>query len=155
MSSLSDLCVSCGLCCDGSLFRYVRLASGEAERLSRAGCEVERRRDGSLALRLGCARLEDLRCALYLDRPEGCRAFVCRLGAALEAGSLSLAQAKELAREARARVAEVERALPECPAGEPRSALQRAAAVGLRDGPGPLRRAQAFLREHFLEEEGA
>jgi hypothetical protein len=150
MASLSDLCLSCGLCCDGSLFRYVRLAPSEAERLVRAGCEVAARRDGSPALRLGCAGLRGLRCGLYADRPEGCRAFVCSAGAAFLSGVLSFAGALELIREGRSLVAQVERALPEGAPLEPRSVLQRAAAVGLRGGPEPLRRAQAFLRAHFL-----
>lgn len=147
---LSELCLACALCCEGSLFRYVRLSTEEAERLGAAGADVFARRDGTAALRLGCAKLEGTRCSIYGLRPAGCRAFVCTLGRALESGAVDGAAALARVREARALVADVERNLPPATGEDPRSAMQRAQALGTLAGPEPLRRAEAFLREHFL-----
>jgi len=91
--SLPDtLCTRCGLCCDGSLFADVELASAaEAAGLEAMGLEIE---DGdgdprSLLIQ-PCAALKGTRCGVYEHRPGCCRTFECRLLQEVRRGAVSV-----------------------------------------------------------------
>lgn len=148
--SVSALCQACGLCCRGALFRWARLDEAEARRLQARGLAVGRRRDGQHALRLGCAALRGTVCGLYAERPRACDAYFCALAFAVRDGRLAPEDARRTVEGAQALLAEVEASLPPPAEDDPPSLLERAHLRGLRDGPEPLRRAEAFLREHFL-----
>jgi hypothetical protein len=147
--TVSDLCLECGLCCEGSLFLYVALGAGEVERLERCGLPVLRKRDGSWVMRLGCRGLSGTRCTVYAERPVNCAGYFCALALALRAGRIGGEQALSTVRQARALVDEVAANLPARREDEPDSAVQRAHEVGLLCGPEPLRRLEEFLSEHF------
>lgn len=146
---LSNLCLECGLCCDGSLFQFVAVPPWEAPRLQQLGLPLQPRRD-RLTMPLPCGRLEGRCCSIYEARPSGCRAFVCALGKRLEAGALSEAEALEVVRQAQARVEAVRAALPTLPT---LSAAQQALgdpAVPLSGPPvEAIHAALTFLRAHF------
>lgn len=121
-TSLSTLCLACGLCCDGNLFTQVPLAEDEAARLRGRGLPVTVRGDGSPALRQRCGALAGRCCAVYEARPAGCRRFVCMLHSALAADELGLTDALEIVARAHALLAAADAVLP---AGEA-AVLQRA-----------------------------
>jgi Fe-S-cluster containining protein len=93
MSSLSTLCLHCGLCCDGTLFTHVPLRATEAGPLKALGLPVKAREDGTPILPQRCAALDGKRCTAYAERPEGCRRYHCHLFSALSEGEVSLEEA--------------------------------------------------------------
>lgn len=120
---ISTLCLECGLCCNGVLFKDVELQSGDsAVRLQALGLVLKPGRQSSASgpKKVGrltrfpqpCAALcADNRCRLYSDRPKRCRDFECALLKAASAGHIEQAHALRLIRSARRRVATVMRLL--------------------------------------------
>jgi hypothetical protein len=101
--SLTDtLCTRCGLCCDGSLFADVELASlQEGSALEVMALEIEDadENDGGLLLQ-PCGALKGKRCRIYPYRPDCCRTFECRLLQGVKRGSVAVERAKERIAEA-------------------------------------------------------
>ena len=110
--SLTDiLCTRCGLCCDGSLFADVELASrDEASGLEVMGLDIEDADDdevdGGLLLQ-PCAALKGKRCSIYPHRPDCCRTFECRLLQEVKRGAVGVDPAKEKIAEVLQRIARV------------------------------------------------
>ena len=110
--SLTDiLCTRCGLCCDGSLFADVELASrDEASALEVMGLDIEDADDdeidGGLLLQ-PCAALKGKRCSIYPYRPDCCRTFECRLLQEVKRGAVRVDRAKEKIAEALKRIRRV------------------------------------------------
>ncbi|MDQ8185375.1 YkgJ family cysteine cluster protein [Pelagicoccus sp. SDUM812002] len=81
MNAAEKLCLSCGMCCDGSLFDNVRLGGDEdPEYFKTLGLPVKRSR-AKLPIafvRQPCPALcGDCTCRIYEDRPHQCRSFEC------------------------------------------------------------------------------
>jgi Fe-S-cluster containining protein len=92
----TTLCTQCGLCCDGSLFADVELASdAEAASLEVMGLEIEEGEENGELLLQPCKALQGRRCSIYPHRPECCRTFECRLLQNVRRGAVSIDQAKE------------------------------------------------------------
>jgi uncharacterized protein len=108
--SLTDkLCTRCGLCCDGSLFADVELASAdEATELEVMGLEIEDadEDDGGLLLQ-PCGALKGNRCRIYPYRPDCCRTFECRLLQEVRRGVVVVERASEKIVEALKRIESV------------------------------------------------
>lgn len=104
-ADLAELCRSCGLCCDGTLFTFVRLEPTEAVSARRSGLVVLRRDDGSDALAQRCSALSGCDCTVYEARPGPCRRYECLLLGSLREGEVSLGEAKLVVDGARERVA--------------------------------------------------
>ncbi|MFY0564438.1 YkgJ family cysteine cluster protein [Archangium lansingense] len=154
--SLSELCRSCGLCCDGNLFSHVPLQRAEADAARRNGLEVVSLADGSPAVRQCCTALKGRSCTLYAERPEGCRRYACRLFNALAGGTVSFEEARSVVEQAHALLSAVERGLAPDTDPRPTSVLERArfAAWGEAGGfsseiDAARERAEAFLDQHF------
>ncbi len=98
-----QLCLRCGICCNGVLFRDVELQAGDdPARLQVLGLPLRAPRgsarsakDSPTALPLSrpwrllqpCAALgQDCRCRVYAGRPSRCRAFECALFKEVRAG---------------------------------------------------------------------
>lgn len=109
--TLSELCTACGLCCDGSLFRFLPVDASERETYERLALPVVTQ-SGRLAMPLPCRRLKDRACTVYAERPGGCRAYVCRLGDELTRGAVSGERALAVVREAHRRIAALKAAFP-------------------------------------------
>ena len=105
------LCTRCGLCCDGSLFADVELASqAEATRLEVMGLEIEDD-DASHLLVLPCRALQGTRCSIYAHRPRCCRTFECHLLQNVRQGTVGVDRAAALIAETRGRIARVKELL--------------------------------------------
>ncbi len=105
MESGEELCLACGLCCDGTLFHHVTLEPGDdAKRLKALGLPVVTSRAKTPATRFPqpCAGLcADRTCRLYADRPQQCRTFACGVFKDVQAGRLGLVPALKLVKEGR------------------------------------------------------
>ena len=105
------LCTRCGLCCDGSLFADVELASrDEASALEVMGLDIEDADDdeidGGLLLQ-PCGALKGKQCSIYPYRPNCCRTFECRLLQEVKRGAVGVDRAKEKIAEALKRIQRV------------------------------------------------
>jgi hypothetical protein len=160
MDESSRLCTRCGLCCDGRLFDYAKIAEGEEPAIRAAGLEIVRGDDCERNFRLPCKFLSDGCCTRYETRFHVCRSFRCELLRAVQMGSVGLATALATVDEAKRLLARAERHL-EGPATRP---MRRAKMRQLRElqstTDGPEREAQArarldlmtaklFLERHF------
>lgn len=96
------LCLTCGLCCDGSLFWAVPVEAGENPPVP---LDAERR------LCQPCARFDGA-CTIYADRPKACRSFDCRVLLALQAGQRNRAWAEGQIAGMRRILAALDAALP-------------------------------------------
>lgn len=86
---MEALCLECGVCCNGVLFRDVELPRGPgAEALRGYGLRLLSRR-GGLRLPQPCAALNGCRCRVYADRPARCRDFECGLYKAVLEGRVT------------------------------------------------------------------
>ncbi len=144
--SLSALCLECGLCCDGTLFRQVRISADERARLVTLGIGVGTKKKGDV-MWLPCGKLNGRCCTIYDARPGGCRRFVCALGAKLERGEVSFDDAMLHVRDIQARLEVLRAALRV----EPGALVLRAARDAI-DGVAPVADAvrEAFKRVEDL-----
>jgi uncharacterized protein len=89
----SDLCRSCGLCCDGTLFGRVRLQPQDPpEPLRLAGIIVTGDDRGS-QFKLACAAHQHGCCHVYASRPSNCRSYQCKLLRRFANGAVTWAEA--------------------------------------------------------------
>ena len=101
----SDLCLECGLCCDGSIFSHVELDEEDRERLEvDDGCEPR--------FSFPCKHLSGTQCSIYSKRPKICASYRCKTLTALESGQISHADAHDVIREAARLRREFEAAIP-------------------------------------------
>ena len=131
--SLGALCQACGLCCDGTLFSVVPLATNERPPL---GVTVETKPTGARALRQPCSALAGTCCTVYEQRPLACRRYQCLLYEALQSEEENLAGALRIVARAKALTAAVKPSLTTARATTP--------------GDPALNAAEAFLKFHFL-----
>lgn len=86
-----NICIECGLCCDGSMFRHVGIdQNDDLTLLKQMGVESLMVRDKLIFL-LPCLGQEAKRCKLYNDarRFKVCKEFKCKLLKQYLAGALS------------------------------------------------------------------
>ncbi len=105
MTPSEQLCLACGLCCDGTLFDGVQLEPGDdAKRLKSLGLPVAFSRGRNPVGRFPqpCRALcADRTCRLYADRPRQCRIFECGVFKEMQAGRTDLAAALRQVKKAR------------------------------------------------------
>jgi Fe-S-cluster containining protein len=116
MESGEQLCLACGLCCDGSLFDHVQLGVGDdAKKLKALGLPifVARIKKTSVThFRQPCVALcADRSCRVYADRPGQCRSFECGVYKDAQAGRITSATALRVVKQARRRVEKIRRLL--------------------------------------------
>jgi hypothetical protein len=117
MDSAEDLCLSCGLCCDGTLFDFVKLEpADDASRLQKLGLPVKVSRGRIPVTRFPqpCAALcQDRTCGIYRERPRQCQEFECGVLEGAKAGRITYATGLREVKKARRRADEVRRLLRE------------------------------------------
>ena len=86
-----SLCLSCGLCCDGTMFPLAVITPSEAAKYKGRLNIAE---DGR-HLKLPCPALDGCKCTTYLDRPKVCGESKCLVLASLELGKLTSEEAHE------------------------------------------------------------
>ena len=100
-----QLCLACGLCCDGSLFEHVQLVPGDdAKKLKTLGLPVSAPRAKTPVnhFRQPCSALcADRTCRVYADRPSQCRTFECGVFKAAQSGRITGTAALRLVKRAR------------------------------------------------------
>lgn len=107
-----SLCLACGLCCNGVLFKDVELREGDdAAKLESLGLPLERLKKKVRFPQPCSALCADNRCRIYGDRPVRCRQFECALLREMNAGRIEMNAALRVVRSARERAGKVERLL--------------------------------------------
>ncbi len=106
-----QLCLACGLCCDGTLFGHVQLRpDDDAQKLKALGLPVavSRAKPPVAYFLQTCAALcADCTCRVYPDRPLQCRTFECGVFKAAQDGRLEFSAALRLVKRARRRANQV------------------------------------------------
>ncbi len=106
-TAASRLCAACGMCCNGVLFHGMQVQPQDSLRALASKGLKPKRRDADFYFPQPCRAHRDSCCKIYNDRPQRCRAFVCKqLGAVLD-GTKTEAAALEKIQEARALTAEI------------------------------------------------
>jgi Fe-S-cluster containining protein len=127
VESGEDLCLACGLCCDGTLFDLVKLEAGDdIQKLRALGLPVTLSRGKAPVARFPqpCAALcADRTCRVYTDRPSQCRVFECGVFKDAKAGRITFAAALRLVKQARRRSEKIRRLLHELGDNEGHRAL--------------------------------
>lgn len=118
-SPSETLCLSCGMCCSGSLHNWTKLQPHEKVPAQQSGLTVFTRRDGTPAFRQPCAAFEDPVCTIYTRRPEACRSYVCPLLKRLMDGEISLDEALGYTRQVRRLIASLQSKMPASMPGVP------------------------------------
>jgi hypothetical protein len=95
-----SICVTCGFCCDGTLFLYANLDPGEAGQLPEL-IELNRfEMNGKEYFRQPC-RYFSGKCSIYSEkRANICSAYICQLIRDFRTGKISEGDALDLIREA-------------------------------------------------------
>ena len=96
----SRLCLSCGMCCDGSLFARGRIEPGERQHWEAQGLDCFGDGEADFFLQ-SCPCLEGTSCTLFgSGRPAICGSFRCEPLRRMEAGDTSLEAAQATIRQA-------------------------------------------------------
>lgn len=115
MNSAEQLCLACGLCCDGTLFDNVQLGPGDdANKVKALGLPVTvtRARTPVSQFRQPCTALcADRTCRIYADRPVQCRTFECGVFKDAQAGRITFAAALRLVKQVRRKADNIRRLL--------------------------------------------
>lgn len=108
-SPSAQLCTSCGLCCDGTIYDNLRLEPGESAEFGTSD-RVQESAEGEM-LQLPCPLLSGTCCTIYASRPAICRKYRCAQLRAVEDGALPFDAALDNVARAKSLVAEVRRYL--------------------------------------------
>lgn len=115
MKSAEQLCLACGLCCDGTLFDNVQLGPGDDVKKVKAlglPVAVTRARQPVSQFRQPCLALcADRTCRIYADRPVQCRTFECGVFKEAQAGRITFAAALRLVKQVRRKADNIRRLL--------------------------------------------
>jgi Fe-S-cluster containining protein len=78
-TSSQSLCLTCGLCCDGTLFSSVRLKpDDEITALKAVGIHIVSDSERNIFTQ-PCAAHKKCACLVYENRPQDCRTYKCEL----------------------------------------------------------------------------
>jgi len=114
-STSEELCIECGLCCDGHLFTYASLTDDEVPDAQALGLPVDTQNiPGNRYFALPCL-LYDGKCSIYEDprKPQKCSSYKCQLLKDLEANKIPIDQALKEVHHTKALISEFKRILPE------------------------------------------
>lgn len=116
MTPAQDLCTTCGLCCDGSLFKKASVQSGEEDRVRAVGLVVSASDAGKSSFPQPCRHFCNRQCGIYDTRPPVCVTYRCALLLKLDRGEVALPEALATVAHVRALQAHLKELIPEGPA---------------------------------------
>lgn len=141
----SDLCIGCGMCCDGTYHLRGRLRPDrEAQPLSFYKNE-NFEEEGQSFFRMPCAHFNGTCCSIYESRYVACRGYRCKLLARFEDGKVSFDEAKEVVAKAKSLIAQVAAADPQARLSGERNRIRTELARDLAQ-PGEAERAGKSAR---------
>jgi hypothetical protein len=106
--STENLCLSCGLCCNGVIFADVQLQRGDnAARLRELGVL----KTNAKKFPQPCVMHDGCRCGIYADRPKYCQQFECLLLKNAQEGRVTDTEALRVIKNARQQAARVQELL--------------------------------------------
>ena len=106
---LSQLCNSCGLCCDGSLFPTVRLQPGDSsQELKALGFRIQYKKKFQF-FDQPCVAFKNHCCTIYQERPTRCRLFACTQLKRLSSGETTEEIALKKIQEAQSKIAVIKK----------------------------------------------
>lgn len=108
MNESTNICLSCGICCDGTLIGFVQLSQEEAPEI-RAIMEIEQEKGQAFFLH-PCKKFCD-GCTIYSKRPKQCASFECGLLKSVEKKELPFNSAVEMINEVKLKRVEIEEKL--------------------------------------------
>lgn len=153
-TALSNLCQSCGLCCDGTLFAFVPLKAAEEEAAARSlSLPLFDRDNGVRAFSQPCQLLKGASCGAYDQRPEACRKFFCNVYAAVADDEVDVYDALEVIDQAHEKVADLAVTFDLEAKGGVMNAARRKAAYDptvTDDQKAALKKTERFLDRYFL-----
>lgn len=92
----SNICIDCGMCCDGTLFSEVSVRPyDDFEMLTTKGLTI-RPQGEELVFGLPCTEFTGGRCAIYDCRPAVCRSYRCQLMRRVDQNEIGATEAREL-----------------------------------------------------------
>ena len=110
MSDSSSICLSCGLCCDGTLIGHVQLGKEELPTLKDL-LEIERTDESGFFLQ-PCKSYCD-GCTIYLNRPKQCANFNCGLLKSVEQKEVAFTTAVDVINDVKLKKSAIEKKLNE------------------------------------------
>lgn len=80
---MDNLCFECGLCCNGTLFPFVKVFDDDKQ-------------EEDIQLRPnGCEHHIDMKCSIYEDRPKQCQEYICAMKTYYEGRKITKEQATD------------------------------------------------------------
>src|SRR5262245_47759228 len=105
----ANLCLHCGLCCNGVIFGDVKLQpEDDAHCLAALGMPLKPIRNGHKFAQ-PCHMFDGCRCKIYAERPAHCRTFECALLKRVLSEEITMSFALRQVRKARTLVDTIER----------------------------------------------
>ncbi len=96
-----ELCLSCGLCCDGTLDDHVALETDETKLVSQLRLTLYKEKVDYDAFDLPCPCFKYSKCSVYAHRPRNCRDYQCKVLKGYLQGTISFGESMELVRKAK------------------------------------------------------
>lgn len=93
MNDSENICLACGICCDGTLIGFVEVKAEEFSRL-RGVLEIEKSDDIGIFLH-PCEKFCD-KCTIYSQRPKQCSLYECNLLKSYEKQEIDFKSATEI-----------------------------------------------------------
>lgn len=115
-SQAQTLCKSCGMCCDGQLFAWVRLNANELDRSEAMGLNVIRNDPRQRGFTQPCPMWNGI-CTIYTspDYPRSCGTYKCKVLRELLDEDISLSTGLDFIQDTLAMIREIELLLPASP----------------------------------------
>lgn len=86
---MTSLCIGCGMCCDGTMYRSVEVGEGDQREPLVAAGLLFTQKDDATCFTQPCPAFGGESCSVYEGRPAVCRNYRCLLLRRSEAGEVS------------------------------------------------------------------
>lgn len=156
LSLASELCLACGLCCEGTLYTKALIRPDEVEDSRAIGMATYSEPNGEAGFRFPCNYLDGACCTRYEQwRPSVCSGFLCEVQLKVKKGAMEPDEARAKVRKARMLREGVAAILPE---GETMAAavlryLASDVISPAESGLDPHFTVRMFVLQRFLDEE--